>query len=106
MCIVGITKIKCYHSIKTGTINVNGFIDVVTRKQYFSSIMLTIIKKTNRDNIPSIIMTGYSNWKKSLERFTSHGKSNMHLIVMEAENNNSIKDVMLIGNNKNDIRNN
>ena len=51
-------------------------------------------------------MTGYSNWKKSLERFTSHRKSNMHLIVMEAENNNSIKDVMLIGNNKNDIRNN
>ena len=45
MCIVGKTKIKCYHSRKTGTINVNGFIGVVTRKQYFASIVLTIIKK-------------------------------------------------------------
>ena len=79
MCIVGITKIKCYHSRKTGTINFNGFIGVVTRKQYFASIVLKIIKtKTNRDNIPTFIMTGYSNWKKALERFTSHGKSIMH----------------------------
>ena len=50
-------------------------------------------------------MTGYSNWKKALERFTSHGKSNMHCIAMEAENNNSIKDVIII-HNKNDVRNN
>ena len=49
-------------------------------------------------------MTGYSNWK-ALERFTSHGKSNMYYIAIEAENNNSIKDVMII-HNKNDIRNN
>ena len=62
-------------------------------------------KKTNRDNIPAFIMTGYSNWKNALERFTSHGKSNMHYIAMEAENNNSIKDVLII-HNKNDIRNN
>ena len=55
MYIVGITKIKCYHSRKTGTIN--GFIGVVARKQYFAYIVLTIIKKTNRDNIPAFIMT-------------------------------------------------
>ena len=45
MCIVGITKIKYYHSRKSGTINCKGFIGVVTRKQYFASIVLTIIKK-------------------------------------------------------------
>ena len=78
MCIVGITKIKFYHSRKTNTINFNGLIGVVARKQYFASIMLKIIKKTNHDNIPAFIMTGYSNWKKTLERFTSHVKSNMH----------------------------
>ena len=66
------SKDKCYHCRKTGTTNCNGFIGVVKRKQYFVTIVLQIIKKTKRDNIPTFIITSHSNWEKAMERFTSY----------------------------------
>ena len=49
-----------------------------------------------------VIDYSHSNWKNTMERFTSCSKSNMHRMSMEAEIRNSIKDVMII-HNKNDI---
>ena len=56
-----------YHCRKlVGITNGNGVIGVVKRNQYFVTIVLQIIKKTKRDNIPAFIITRHSNWKKSM----------------------------------------
>ena len=78
MCIVGITKIKCYHSKKNWYKKFKWIHLCSDKKGVFCLYCIKNYKKKNRDNISSFIMTGYSNWKKALERFTSHGKSNMH----------------------------
>ena len=48
---------------KTVTINLNGFIGVVTRKQYLASIVFTNLKKKQITINPSI----YNNWLLKLE---------------------------------------
>ena len=42
------------------------------------------------------MITSYSNCYEELKLFTSHGKYNMQHITIEAENNKSNKDVMII----------
>ena len=67
MFIVVIAKIKSYHCRQTGrnkNVHRLGVMCVVKRKQYLSSIVVQIIKKTKSDNIPAFIINSHSNWKK------------------------------------------